>query len=119
MKFLLHTALCAATLLCATGCRQEGGVSRVIVRDGDLVVSDITDQDKLKRMKELLRDAGPVPDTEKIPQFTYKAQVTDSVGSNTWLYHPDGYVRLLTMKKTPTYRLEDPRELNRLAGILR
>ncbi len=117
MKLLFHTALCAAALFCATGCRREVAVNRVIVRDGDRIVSDITDQDRLKRMEVLLRGAGPVPDTAKIPGFTYRAQVTDSVGSNTWLYHPDGYVRLLTMKKTPTYRLGNPRELNRLAGI--
>ena len=119
MKIFLRIAICAGALLCATGCRQTGPISRVIVRDGGRVVSDITDQDKLKRMEKLLRDTSTLTDAEKIPEFTHRAVVTDPGGSNTWYYHPDGYIRLLTMKKTPTYRLRNPQELNKLAGIAR
>ena len=35
----------------------------------------------------------------------------------TWLYHPDGWMQVLTKQRVPTYKISEPEAVNKLLGI--
>jgi hypothetical protein len=59
--------------------------------------------------------------TEQTPpadlKWTYKLDVTAQSKGNRWLYDTAGWVRILSIKRTPTYKISSVEEFNRLLGI--
>jgi hypothetical protein len=50
-------------------------------------------------------------------KWLYKIDVTTELKANRWLYDRAGWLRVLSMKRTPTYKISSPEEFNRLLEI--
>lgn len=111
----LTLAVLSLLLVFATGCRKDDvPITQVKVWDENFqVIATITKSATLASLKQIWEDRDPV---SQRPKFTHKVDVATSDGSVRWLYHPDGYATILSIKaSTPIYRVHEPEKLK---GIL-
>lgn len=95
------------------GCRNsDDQITRIKVWDADFqVILTIDDSTTLESFKSIWEDRTSFTLPER-PNFTHKVDVITTEGSTRWLYHPDGYVTILsTNAGTPIYRIAQPDRL--------
>jgi hypothetical protein len=49
--------------------------------------------------------------------WTFHVNIRQGKHWTTWLYHPDGWMQVLTKQRVPTYKMSEPETVNRLLGI--
>lgn len=111
------TALLLLTVpLFLAGCRNnDDQITQVKVWDADFqVIQTIDDSATLGSFKSIWENRTSFTMPER-PDFTHKVDVTTAEGSTRWLYHPDGYVTVLsTNAGTPIYRIDQPDRLKEI-----
>jgi hypothetical protein len=95
-----------------------GDVMRVTVFSAELQsIRTITSVSDLAVFDELWATRVKMnPDTAMRPGYRIIIQKTDQ-RSERWLYDEAGIVRVLSIWKTPVYRVSSPAEFNELLGI--
>ncbi len=98
------------------GCRNsDAQIIQVKVWDADFqVIQTIDDSITLASLKSIWEDRTSFTMPER-PNFTHKVDIATADGSTRWLYHPDGYVTVLsTSAGTPIYRIAQPDRLREI-----
>lgn len=98
------------------GCRKnEDQITQVKVWDADFqVIQTIDDSITLESFKNIWEDRASFTMSER-PDFTHKVDIATAEGSTRWLYHPDGYITVLsTSSSTPIYRIAQPDRLREM-----
>jgi len=49
--------------------------------------------------------------------WTFHVNIRHGEHWTTWLYHPDGWMQVLTKQRVPTYKISEPETVNKLLGI--
>lgn len=117
MKIMKITALLLLTVpLFLAGCRNsDDQIIQVKVWDENFqIIQTIDDSAALSSLKSIWEDrtSFTMPDR---PNFTHKVDIATAEGSTRWLYHPDGYVTVLsTNAGTPIYRIAQPDRLREI-----
>ena len=111
---LMKTTIGVLTLLLVftTSCRKgDVTITQIKVWDENFqVVTTVTDAETLASIAKIWEDKTTVDES---PIFSHKIDVATPEGSTRWLYHPDGYARILSVKaNTPTCRVREPEKLN-------
>ena len=98
------------------GCRNnDDQITQVKVWDEDFqVIQTIDDSTALESFKSIWENRSSFTMSQR-SDFTYKVDVITTEGSTRWLYHPDGYVTVLsTNAGTPIYRIAQPDRLREM-----
>ena len=117
MRIMKITALLLLTVpLFLAGCRNnDDQITQVKVWDADFqVIRTINDSTTLGSFKSIWEDRTSFTMSER-PDFTHKVDIATTEGSTRWLYHPDGYITVLsTNAGTPIYRIAQPDRLREI-----
>ena len=102
-------------LLFTAGCwKNNDQITQVKVWDTDFqVILTIDDSTTLASLKSIWEDRTSFTMSRR-PKFTHKVDVATTEGSTRWLYHPDGYVTVLSKTGTPIYRIAQPDRLREI-----
>ena len=107
-------SLLTLLLIFTAGCRKNDvPVTQVIVWDENFQpINTITNSTTLTLLKQIWEDRITISER---PVFTHKVDVATSEGSIRWLYHPNGYAMVLSIKaSTPIYQVREPEKLNEI-----
>ena len=89
-------------------------IEYIEIRDADFkVIHRINDIKGIKEYKTLFNSKVEIESPLEI-EWTYKI---DTVPGQRWLYSHEGYVKMLSILKRPTYKVEGFDKLNALLGI--
>ena len=117
MRIMKIIALLLLTVpLFLAGCRNnDDQITQVKVWDADFqVIRTINDSTTLGSFKSIWEDRTSFTMSER-PDFTHKVDIATTEGSTRWLYHPDGYITVLsTNAGTPIYRIAQPDRLREI-----
>ncbi len=94
-----------------------GEISRVTIRSEKFDVISILEDAKAIQAFEVLwktKTKFPSPVETKL---SHKIDIESKGRSERWLYSPEGFVRVLSKSKVPTYRISSVDEFNRLIGL--
>ena len=99
-----------------SSCAQAQPVTKVSVFDADGSGKVLTTKDELSHFERLW-----LTKTEQTPpaklKWLYKIDVTAQSKGDRWLYDTAGWVRVLSMRQTPVYKISAVEEFNKLLGI--
>src|ERR1051325_7262275 len=103
-------------MLLFSSCAQVGPTTTVSVMGPNASEKVISTTEELSHFERLwlTKIEQTPPDNLK---WLYKLDVTSESKGNRWLYDTRGWVRLLSVKRTPTYKISSAEEFNRLLGI--
>ena len=111
MKRILPIVALLAPLLV-----QAGEITKVSVWDSEFrQVKVISTESELSKFEELWSKKTK-QDPIKV-KWLYKFDIDSKTKGNRWLYHPTGWVQVLSAKKVTVYKLSSPAEFNKLLGI--
>jgi hypothetical protein len=102
--------------LALTTCATQPTIARIVVVDRGFVSRSISDPAAIESFERLWQ-ARKVVETPDRVDWPYRLVIETGEHSDTWLYNPIGYLRSLTVKRTPTYRVPNPHEFNSLLGV--
>jgi len=95
---------------------HAGEITKVSVLDSELrQVKVISTESELSQFEELWSKKTK-QDPVKV-KWLYKLDIDTKTNGNRWLYHPTGWVQVLSAKKVTAYKLSSPEEFNKLLGI--
>ena len=83
------------------GCSLNSEITRVAVLDGEFrKVNTLSSQDDINKFKFFWDSKSTLTD-EKIIDWSgsYKLDISTNDGGNRWMYHPEGWVSVGSMKK--------------------
>jgi hypothetical protein len=104
-------------LLLLTGtfaCNEEFQEVQVIGPNGQ-TIRVLRDPSELRILSENWRQRQEKEKPSDIP-WIYHVNVRQGKHWTTWLYHPDGWMQVLTKKRVPTYNILSPAMVNNLLG---
>jgi hypothetical protein len=123
--FGMRTVIALPLIVVLTGATQATGllfriagqVTAVSVRDaGFQVVKELT-PGEIASFRRHWENKQEVKATfSKVGGEHFKLDIERRRSSARWLYRTTGYVRLLSKKAKPVYKLQDPKSFNRLIG---
>jgi hypothetical protein len=104
-------------LFAAPGLTMAQDLTLVVVLDGDFrPIRSIAAAADLAQFQALW-SSRVKQSAEVALRPDYKIDIRSAARSERWLYDPAGYVRVLSARKTPTWRLPSPAAFNVLLGI--
>jgi hypothetical protein len=96
---------------------KAAGIERVMVRDSDFrPIRTIAGGPDLATFSELWAARVQQGATDK-PRLDYKIDIQSNGRTVRWLYDPAGFALVLSIGKTPIYRLPSPAAFNELLRI--
>ncbi len=112
-----YTVLLLAGATAIAGCATRRASSEVVVRDRAFevtrTISDATTASTFDEHWQGKRQVDEPPD----PDWQYKLDIRTGDDVVRWLYDPRGYARVLTVKKSATWRIRDPEAFNAVLGL--
>ena len=110
-------ALLGGLIAAPAGMTMAEDLMQVAVLDRDFrPIRNITAAADLAKFR-VLWSARVKQSADVALQPDYKIDIRSEGRSERWLYDPAGYVRVLSVQKTPAYRLPSPAAFNMLLGI--
>ena len=105
-------------LLCLAPVISIGGeISRVTIRNENFnVIIVLEDAKAIQSFEVLWKRKTKFPSPVETNLF-HKIDIESKGRSERWLYSPEGFVRVLSKSKVPTYRISSVDEFNRLIGL--
>ena len=104
--------------LCLTSVLSIAGeISKVTIRNEHFDVITVLEDAKAIQSFEVLwkrKTKFPSPVETKL---SHKIDIESKGRSERWLYSPEGFVRVLSKSKVPTYRISSVDEFNKLIGL--
>ena len=94
-----------------------GEISRVTIRNENFnVIIVLEDAKAIQSFEVLWKRKTKFPSPVETNLF-HKIDIESKGRSERWLYSPEGFVRVLSKSKVPTYRISSVDEFNRLIGL--
>jgi hypothetical protein len=111
-RLFFITALLTSLLACSEK------ITRVSVRDQEFrEIKVLSTQSELSRFEEIWSKRTK-QDTPSRIEWPFKLDIRDSGSAGSrWMYNPEGWTQLLSVKETPLYKLSSPEDLNKLLGL--
>jgi hypothetical protein len=96
-------------------CHHVESLTKVSVIDHDGHEKVLSTTEDLSRFEQMwFSKAEQTPPTNL--KWSYKLDVTAGSKGDRWLYDTAGWVRVLSMRQTPVYRISSVEEFNKLLG---
>lgn len=95
---------------------SAGDISRVSILDNEFrEVKVISSRNGLSEFEEhWSKKSAHKP---AAVEWHYKLDISNKSGRDRWLYHPDGWVQVLSVTSTPLYKISSPEQFNQLIGV--
>ena len=111
MKILLIVAALLIPII-----SHAGEISNVRVLDSEFrEVKVISTESELSQFEDLWSKKTKQGSIKV--KWLYKLDISGKSKGNRWLYHPEGWVQVLTKQHTTTYKISSPEQFNKLLGI--
>ncbi|HEY1266368.1 MAG TPA: hypothetical protein VGH16_03865 [Candidatus Binatia bacterium] len=112
----LHRAVFLLVVFLFLSCHNVESLTKVSVINPDGREKTLLMGEELSRFERLWSAK-----TEKTPpsnlKWVYKLDVTAQSKEDRWLYDAAGWVQILSMKRTPVYKISSVEDFNQLLGI--
>jgi hypothetical protein len=93
---------------------HAGEISEVTVRNAEFeIINVLKDPESLRQFEALWKKKKKL-DTSINTKWLYKIDIMGKDHENRWLYSPEGYVKVLSKAKVPTYAISSLNEFNKL-----
>ena len=89
-------------------------ISKVIVRNKEFVIINVIEKSEALNQFEALWNKKEKLNSPTDAKLIYKIDITSKNRSTRWLYSPEGYVKVLSKAKVPTYQITSPDQFNKL-----
>ena len=104
----------AAGILLTAACRGAPVITRVTVRNAEFEqLRTLASSRELEHFSLLFAQKKKTSPPQHVA-WAYKVDLEVEGRAERWLYHPDGWLQVLSKAETPVYMLDSPAEFRKL-----